>query len=95
MQMQITLLKQYKQTQPEERVTHASHQLLKFNVREKARTNEHGPSTISRELTRNSCDGVNPINSADVCITKRRIHLCPVSKLHIERILFGIVYPLL
>ena len=80
--MQITPLKHYKQIQPEERVTLASLHFQKFTVREIARTLGRAPSTITRELSRNSCDGVYANKSAEVCSAKRRIRARPVPKLH-------------
>jgi len=93
--MQITPLNRYKQIQPEERVTLASLHVQNFTVREIARTLGRAPSTITRELSRNSCDGAYASKSAEGCAAKRRMQARPVPKLHKESILFGIVHHLL
>jgi IS30 family transposase len=80
--MQITPLNRYKQIQPEERVTLASLHVQNFTVREIARTLGRAPSTITRELSRNSSDGVYASKSAEVCSAKRRIQARPFPKLH-------------
>ena len=93
--MQITPLKHYKQIQPKEHETLASLHFQKFTVREIALTLRRAPSTITRELSRNSSDGVYASKSAEVCSAQRRIQARPVPKLHNESILFGIVHHLL
>ena len=49
--------KQYTQLQPEDRVTLASLQQQAYGVRAMARVLNRSPSTISRELQRNSREG--------------------------------------
>ncbi|MCF7969364.1 MAG: helix-turn-helix domain-containing protein [Methylococcaceae bacterium] len=49
--------KSYTQLQPEERVTLASLHQQAYSVRSMAETLKRSPSTISRELRRNSQDG--------------------------------------
>ena len=71
--MQITPLKHYKQIQPEERVTLASLHFQKFTVQEIARTLGRAPSTITRELSRNSIGGHYASKAAVVCAAERRI----------------------
>ena len=93
--MQITPFKHYKQIQPEERVTLASLHFQKFTVREIARTLGRSPSTITRELDRNSIGGHYASKSAQACTAKRRIQGRPEPKLHQESVLFGIVHHLL
>jgi IS30 family transposase len=61
-------------------------------VREIALTLGRAPSTITRELSRNSCDGAYASKSAEGCAAKRRMQARPVPKLHKESILFGIVH---
>jgi IS30 family transposase len=74
-----------------------SRQLLcqNFTARKIARTLGRAPSTITRELSRNICDGVYASKSAEDCAAKRRTQARLVSKLHKESILFGIVHHLL
>ncbi len=93
--MQITPLNRYKQIQPEERVTLASLHVMNFTAREIARTLGRAPSTITRELSRNSCDGAYASKSAEGCAAKRPMQARPVPKLHKESILFVIVNHLL
>ena len=93
--MQITPLKHYKQIQPEERVTLASLHFQKFTVSEIARTLGRAPSTITRELSRNSIGGHYASKNAQVCAAQRRIQARPDPKLHNESVLFGIVHHLL
>jgi IS30 family transposase len=93
--MQITPLKHYKQIQPEERVTLASLHFQNFTVRDIARTLGRGPSTITRELNRNSIGGHYASKPAVVCVAERRIKARSAPKLHQESVLFGIVHHLL
>lgn len=53
------------------------------------------PTTIARELSRNSCYGVYARKSAEGCAAKRRMQARPVPKLNKESILFGIFQHLL
>ncbi len=64
-------------------------------MREIARTLGCAPSTITRELIRNSCDGLYASKSAEGCAAKRRMQARPAPRLHKESILFGIVHHLL
>jgi len=93
--MQITPLNRYKQIQPEERVTLASLHFQNFTVCEIARKLGHAPSTITKELSRNSCYGVYASKSAEACAVKRRMQARTGPKLHKESILFDIVHHLL
>jgi IS30 family transposase len=93
--MQSTPSKHYQQIQPVESVSLASLHFQSFTVREIARTLWRSPSTVSRELARNSIGGQYASKSADGCAAKRRIQARPVPKLHKESIQFGIVHHLL
>jgi IS30 family transposase len=61
-------------------------------VREIARTLGRAPSTITRELNRNSIDGYYASKAAVVCAAEQRIKDRYVPKLHQESVLFGIVH---
>jgi IS30 family transposase len=61
--MQITPLNRYKQIKPEERVTLVSLHFLNFTVRDITLKLGRASSTITRALSRNSCDGVYSSNT--------------------------------
>lgn len=81
----------YQQLQPEERVTLASLVQQKFGIREMAGMLNRSPSTISRELSRNS--GTEGYSSAQAReqSTQRRKAARPAIKLHADALLFDVV----
>jgi IS30 family transposase len=85
----------YQQLQPEERVTLASLVQQKFGIREMAGMLNRSPSTISRELSRNS--GTEGYASAQAReqvqrrSTQRRKAARPAIKLHADALLFDVV----
>jgi IS30 family transposase len=93
--MAITQSKHYQHIQSEERVTLAGLHVQNLTVREIIRKLGRAPSTITRELSRNSCDGVYSSKSDEDFAVRRRMQARPVSKLHKESILFGITHHLL
>ena len=83
--------KQYTQLQPEDRVTLASLQQQAYGVRAMARVLNRSPSTISRELQRNSRDGpYGSIMAHRRCQTRRR-QSRPIGKLHPSTVTFDVM----
>src|SRR5574343_1911987 len=83
--------KSYQQLQPEDRVTVASLLQQHFSIRDIARLLARAPSTISRELKRNTTEvGYASATAQHSCVTRRQ---CARSKpkLHKDSILFGVV----
>ena len=81
----------YQQLQPEERVTLASLVQQKFGIREMAGMLNRSPSTISRELSRNSGTEGYASAQAREQSTQRRKAARPAIKLHAVALLFGVV----
>lgn len=86
---------QYRQLQPEDRVTLASLKQQNVSVRAIARQLQRSPSTISRELQRNSPPSGYASASAQCLALQRRRAGRPAIKLHPESILFALVIELL
>jgi len=86
----------YQQLQPEERMTIASMKQLGSSVRAMARTLGRSASTVSRELTRNTCSVVGyasaPVQSLG---TSRREAARPCPKLHPQSMSWRVVLTLL
>ena len=83
--------KSYTQLQPEERVTLASLHQQAFSVRAMAETLQRSPSTISRELGRNSRDGHYGSVAAHRRCQTRRLQARPHGKLHPSTVTFDVV----
>ena len=81
----------YQQLQPEERVTLASLVQQKFGIREMAGMLNRSPSTISRELSRNSGTEGYASAQAREQSTQRRKAARPAIKLHADALLFDVV----
>ena len=86
---------QYRQLQPEDRVTLASLRQQNVSMRAIARQLQRAPSTISRELQRNSPPSGYASVSAQCLALKRRRAGRATIKLHPESILFALVIELL
>lgn len=81
----------YHQLQPEDRVTLASLKQQNYSIRAMARVLNRPPSTISRELRRNSTDGqYASVQAQQTCLNRRR-RSRPTRKLHIDSILLAVV----
>ena len=89
--MQSTPSKRYQQLQPEDRVTLASLAQQKFTVRAMAQVLGRSPSTISRELRRNTQPAGYASATARTCAQLRRQQGRPLAKLHPDGILFGLM----
>lgn len=89
--MQSTPPKRYKQLQPEDRVTLASLVQLNYTVRGIAQVLGRSPSTVSRELKRNTQPSGYASAPASACARQRRRQSRPPIKLHREGILFGLM----
>ena len=86
----------YLQLQPEERMTIASMKQTGSSVRATARALGRSASTISRELTRNTCaDAAYASSAAQSRSHDRRRHARPVAKLHPRSGLWLIVLSML
>src|SRR6516225_3261117 len=86
----------YQQLQPEERVTIASMKQQGSSVRAMARTLGRSASTVSRELTRNTCSAVGYASApAQALSTNRREAARPCPKLHPQSVSWRIVLTLL
>jgi IS30 family transposase len=83
--------KTYTQLQPEERVTLASLHQQAYSVRSMAETLKRSPSTISRELRRNSQDGHYGSVVAHRRCRARRLQARPLGKLHPSTVTFDVV----
>jgi IS30 family transposase len=85
----------YTQLQPEERMTVASLRQQGWGVRSIAKLQGRSPSTISRELRRNSVDGSYASVAAQSLCQQRRINARPLPKLHPDGSLWHLVCQLL
>lgn len=86
---------QYKQLQPEERITLASLHQQGWSQRAMAALMGRSPSTISRELRRNSCAGAYASQPAQQSCQQRRLMARPLPKLHSDSALWRVVRDLL
>ena len=86
----------YQQLQPEERMTIASMKQQGSSVRAMARTLGRPASTVSRELTRNTCSAVGYASApAQSLSTSRREAARPCPKLHPQSVSWRVVLTLL
>ena len=86
----------YQQLQPEERMTIASMKQQGSSVRAMARTLGRPASTVSRELTRNTCSAVGYASAAAQSLsTSRREAARPCPKLHPQSVSWRVVLTLL
>jgi transposase, IS30 family len=87
---------QYRQLQPEDRMTMASMHQQGFSARAMARALKRSPSTISRELARNTLAAL-PYGShtAQVACTSRRVASRPAGKLDVDSVRWDVVRTLL
>jgi len=86
----------YQQLQPEERMTIASMKQQGSSVRAMARTLGRSASTVSRELTRNTCSAVGYASApAQSLSTIRREVARPCPKLHPQSVSWRVVLTLL
>ncbi len=86
----------YQQLQPEERMTIASMKQQGSSVRAMARTLGRSASTVSRELTRNTCSVVGYASApAQSLSTSRREAARPCPKLHPQSVSWRVVLTLL
>src|ERR1700754_4869016 len=86
---------QYKQLQPEERLTIASLHLQGSSIRAMARILGRSPATVSRELTRNSCPaGYASVPAIALSAARRRAGRRP-AKLCLQGVCWRVVLPLL
>lgn len=83
--------RQYQQLQPEDRVTLASLVQQKFGIRKMAGVLNRSPSTISRELRRNTGTAGYASVQAREQSTHRRQAARPTVKLHADALLFDVV----
>lgn len=90
--MQKKSTRKYQQLQPEDRVTLASLQQQNHSVRSMARLLGRSPSTISRELARNTVFGRYASQAAQQSCLRRRRQARPQRKLQADTILFGVVH---
>ena len=81
----------YQQLQPEDRVTLASLVQQKLGIREMAGVLNRSPSTISRELRRNTGTAGYASAQAREQSTQRRKAARPAIKLHADALLFDVV----
>lgn len=81
----------YKQLQPEERVTLASLRQQDFTTAAMAKVLGRAPSTITLEFKRNTCQNQYASQSADQRCKQRRMDGRPTDKLHADAVLFGVV----
>ena len=85
----------YKQLQAEERMTLSSLHQQGWSLRAMGRLMGRSPSTLCRELRRNSSDGGYASSSAHHAYLKRRIDARPLPKLHADGALWQTVCTLL
>ena len=85
------ITQQYTHLQPEDRVTLASLRQQAQGIREIARILQRSPSTISRELQRNSLDGEYSSVIAHRACQTRRLQSQPAGKLHPSTVTFDVV----
>lgn len=81
----------YQQLQPEDRVTLASLVQQNYGIREMAVVLNRSPSTISRELSRNTGAAGYASAQAHAQSTQRRKAARPAIKLHADALLFDVV----
>lgn len=85
----------YKHLQSEDRVTLASLRQQGWSIRAIARLQGRSPSTISRELRRNACNGSYASEPAQHLCQQRRIQARPCPKLHSGGALWTLVTTML
>ena len=85
----------YTHLQPEERMTLSSLRQQGWSIRAIATLQGRSPSTISRELQRNSCDGSYASTPAQRKSAQRRIDARPLPKLHGDGALWRLVSTML
>ena len=85
----------YEHLQPEDRVTLASLRQQGWSIRAIARLQGRSPSTISRELRRNACNGSYASAPAQRLCQQRRIQARPCPKLHSSGALWMLVTTML
>jgi len=85
----------YTHLQPEERMTLSSLRQQGWSIRAIATLQGRSPSTISRELRRNSCDGSYASTPAQRKSAQRRIDARPLPKLHGDGCLWYLVSTML
>jgi transposase, IS30 family len=86
---------QYKQLQPEERLTIASLHLQGSSIRAMARILGRSPATVSRELTRNSCSAGYASVPAETLSAARRSAGRRPAKLCLQGVCWRVVLTLL
>ena len=86
---------QYKQLQPEERLTIASLHLQGSSIRAMARILGRSPATVSRELTRNSCPAGYASVPAETLRAARRSAGRRPAKLCLQGVCWRVVLTLL
>ena len=89
--MQSTPQRRYQQLQPEDRVTLASLVQQKYTVRDMALVLGRSPSTISRELLRNTQPAGYASTAARACALQRRRQGRAPNKLHRDGVLFDVM----
>ncbi|WP_367066039.1 IS30 family transposase [Oryzisolibacter sp. LB2S] len=85
----------YRHLQPEERMTLASLHQQGWSLRAIGKLQGRSPSTISRELRRNACEGSYASAVAQRLCTQRRIDSRPLPKLHGDGCLWYLVSTML
>ena len=85
----------YRQLQPEERVTLASLRQQGHSLRSIARVLQRSPSSLSREVARNSGEAGYASEGARQAARARRERARPLPKLHADGALWGVVSHLL
>ena len=85
----------YHHLQPEERMTLASLKAQGFSLRSIAQQMNRSPSTLSRELARNSCAPAYASRSAQCAYQTRRLAARPSPKLHAHGTLWHLVTQML
>ena len=85
----------YRQLQPEERVTLASLRQQGHSLRSIARVLQRSPSSLSREVARNSSEAGYASEGARQAARARRERARPLPKLHADGALWGVVSHLL
>ena len=85
------MTRRFQQLQAEERVALAAMKLQKMTLRHIATALGRSPSTISRELSRNSCGGTYGSKDAQACFERRRVKARPTAKLDPDGPLWPVV----
>ena len=85
----------YHHLQPEERITLASLKAQGYSIRSIAQQMNRSPSTLSRELARNSCASAYASRSAQCAYQTRRLAARPSPKLHEHGTLWHLVTQML